>query len=76
MVAMGMLQLLWEYFGQKVCTFHTICSMIRVQMKQNAKLSLEIIHLRGKTFRERGWVLVTVLPGWELKACIAMGRRM
>ena len=28
----GMLQLLWEYFAQKLCIFDTIFSMIRVHM--------------------------------------------
>ena len=61
-----MLQLLWEYFGQKLCTFYTIFSMIRVYKKQNGLLFFQNYPFAlKKKIRERGGsgVLVIVVSG-------------
>ena len=71
---LGMLQLLWEYFGPKLCTFHTISSMIRVNIKQKClTFPKNYPFVWGKKSKKGVWgvgVLVIVLSGLELKTIL------
>ena len=72
----GMLQLLREYFGQKLCIFHTIFSIIRVHMKLKCLTFFQKLSICMEKHSEKGrGVLVTALPGLERKTYTAMGRR-
>ena len=73
----GMLQLLWDYFGPKLCIFYTIFSMIRVHMQQKCLTFFKNNPFVWKTFRKGGrvGVLVTALSGLGRKTLMAFRRR-
>ena len=47
--------MLWEYFGQKLCTFHTIFSIIRVYMKQKCLTFSKNYTFALKNIHRKGW---------------------
>ena len=51
---LGMLQLLWQYFGLKLCRFHTISSMIRVNIKQKCLTFPKNYPFDGEKIKEMG----------------------